>query len=93
MNGEPNGAVRIPVVYSAFWHNDTGYIVMERTGEMKLQQGQLPNIGQAVGRVVQIPSPTSVWRSNAGPLLRGVHVLCLYDSVERLEERSSRGLL
>ena len=60
MNGEPNGAVRITVVSSAFWHNDTGYIVMERTGGTKLQQGQLPNIGQDVGRVVQIPSPTSV---------------------------------
>ena len=60
MNGEPNRAVRIPVVYFAFWHNDTGYIVMERIGGTKLKQGQLPNIGQPVGRVVQIPSPASV---------------------------------
>ncbi|ETW76093.1 cep5 cellulose medium expressed protein 5 [Heterobasidion irregulare TC 32-1] len=76
VNEDNNSAVRVPVVYLAFRHNNVGYIAMQHVGDRDFTRDDFPKIALAVKHLQQIPSPTSApGPINGGPIMPSVDLL------------------
>jgi len=91
VNARPDAAVRIPKVYNAFEHGDSGYIVMEYIDGSECKNSDVPQVAAAVECLIRVTGPTTApGPVGGGPITHRFFVEwespVTYDTVEVLEK-------